>query len=215
MRAVRAVVRALIPVAIAAGAVYAQNEGATFTFTDTKTLVYEGTGEMRAEKPMELPVTVGNFRITNVRLPSQSKRDYVGLVLPFRGALSERMVDLDPRWDGAEPLVLTCEVIDPDLPIGFRMRLHGRVRMWHSPGAWLELNLGRGPRDDRPMAATAQNKRFSGETHLWYVETTIDEIHRRDDPDRDRFTLMLDTGERGSWWIKWLQIKPWPTMTDE
>lgn len=215
MRAVRAVVMALILVAVVAGAIYAQDEGATFTFTDTKTLVYEGTGEMRAENRVELPVTVGNFRITNVRLPSQSNRDYVGLVFPFRGALNERMVDLDPRWDGAEPLVLVCEVVDPDLPIGFRMRAHGRVRMRHSPGAWLELNLGRGPQDDEPIPATEQNKRFSGGTHLWYCETTIDDIYRLEDPEPDRFTLMLDTGERGSWWIKWLQIKPWPTVMSE
>ena len=219
MRATRAVAVALILVAVVAGTAYAQDEGATITFTDTKTLVYEGTGDMRAEMPMQLPVTVGNFRITNIRLPAQSNRDNVGLVIPFRGALSERMVDLDPRWDGAEPLALICEVIDPRQPIGFRMRSHARVRMFHSPGSWLELNLGRGPRDDQPIPATPQNKRFTGGMQLWYSLSDMNEIYDRAEdapvPERDRFAILLDTGERGSWWIKWLELKPWPTVIAE
>lgn len=215
MRALRAVVTTLTLVAVMAGALYAQDEGATITFTNTKTLVYQGTGEMRAETPMECPITVGNFRITDIRMPSQANLDYVGLVIPFRGALNERMVDLDPRWDGSGPLVLMCEVIDPEAPIGFRMRAHARVRMVHSPGSWLELNLGRGPKDEQPIPAADQNKRFTGDMQRWYVVSSIEEIYQKQDPESDRFTIMLDTGERGSWWIKWLELKEWPTVMPE
>lgn len=211
MPALRAVAMSLMLTAILAGAVCAQHDGATITFTDTKTLIYEGTGEVRAETPAARPVTVGNLRITGIRLPAQANRDHVGLVIPFRGALSERMVNLDPRWGGPGTVALLCEVIDPDEPIGFRLRAHARVRMFHSPGAWLELNLGRGARDNRAVPAAAQTKRFSGETHAWYVLSSIDEIHRRDDPDTDRFAILLSTGERGSWWIKSLELKAWPT----
>lgn len=211
MRALRATAMAMIVVAVLAGAVYAQDDGVTITFTDTKTLIYEGTGEMRAEMPTDEAVTVGNIRITDIRRSADSNRDHVGLVIPFRGALSERMVNLDPRWGGPGTVALLCEVIDPEEPIGFRMRAHARVRMFHSPGAWLELNLARGLKDTRPIAAAAQNKRFSGEKHAWYVLSSIDEIHRRDDPDSDRFVIMLSTGERGSWWIKSLELKAWPT----
>lgn len=219
MRAFRAVAIAMILVATVAGVAYAQGEGATITFTNTETLIYHGVGQMRSEMPMQCPVTVGNFRITKVRLPAESNRDNVGLVIPFRGALSERMVDLDPRWGGADALMLICEVIDPDQPIGFRMRAHARVRMFHSPGSWLMLNLGRGPKDTNPIPGTAQNKRFTGESHLWYVLSDMNEIYRRAEdapgPDSNRFVIMLDTGERGSWWIKSLELKPWPTVMAE
>ncbi|MGI5816825.1 MAG: hypothetical protein ACOX9R_01875 [Armatimonadota bacterium] len=212
MRAFRAGTIVLILVAFVAGAACAQDHGATITFTDTKTLIYEGTGEMRAEMPTDAPVVVGNLRITKVRLPAEANRDYVGLVIPFRGALNERIANLDSRWGGAGALALVCEVIDPDAPIGFRMRAHARVRMQHSPGAWLEANLGRGPDDTRPIPATAQNKRFSGGMHTWYVLSSIDEIRRTENPQSDRFAILLDTGERGSWWIKSLELKAWPTV---
>ncbi len=211
MRAFRISVTAFALVAICAGSAFAQDEGATITFTNTETLIYRGTGDMRAKEPLDCPITVGNLRITDVRLPSESNLDNVGLVIPFRGALSERMVHLDPRGDGAARLALICEVIDANEPIGFRMRTHARVRMFHSPGAWLELNLGRGPKDDRPIPAMTQNKRFTGEMHRWYVSSSIDDIYRKQDRERDRFAILLDTGERGSWWIKWLEIKSWPT----
>ena len=215
MRASTAVAVSLILAAVVAGAACAQDDGVTITFTNTETLVYQGTGEMRAESPMLCPVTVGNFRILEVRLPSESNRDNVGLVIPFRGALSERMVDLDPRWNGANALALVCEIIDPGAPIGFRMRAHARVREFHSPGTWLELMLGRGPNDDRPIPASAYNARFTGDMHTWYAISSLPEIYRRDDPQKTRFTIMLNTNERGSWWIKWLELKPWPTVMAE
>lgn len=215
MRASRAVAIVLILAAVVAGASYAQDEGATITFTDTETLIFQGTGEMRAEAPMPCPVVVGNFRIIEVRLPSEANRDYVGLVIPFRGALNERMANLDPRWGGANPLALVCEVIDPSRPIGFRLRAHARAREVHSPGTWLELNLGRGPRDSAPIPATVQNRRINGDMQRWYVLSSIQEVYRKQDPERDRFAIMLDTGGRGSWWIKWLELKSWPTVIGE
>jgi len=219
MRSLRALTMSLIILTVLVGAVYAQDEGATITFTDTQINIYQGTGEMRAEQPMDCPVQVGNFRITKVRLPAESNLDNVGLVIPFRGALSERMVDLDYRWGGEGALALLCEVIDPEAPIGFRLRTHARVRMFHSPGAWLELKLGRGWKDDQAIPADEQNKRFNGELQRWYSLTNINQIyHRAEDapvPESDAFAILLDTGERGSWWIKRLEIKPWPTMTAE
>ncbi|MGM0494907.1 MAG: hypothetical protein ACQER1_18385 [Armatimonadota bacterium] len=218
MRIATMTTTALVLVAVVAGAAHAQNDGVTITFTDTKTLIYEGTGETRAEMPVDCPVTVGNFRITRVHLPSEANLDHVGLVIPFRGALSERMVNLDPRWGGAEPLALICEVIEPEQPIGFRARTHARVRMFHSPGSWLEMNLGRGHRDTRPIPASTQNKRFSGDMHRWYVLSDMNEIyHRAEDapvPENDRFAILFSTGERGSWWIKSLELKAWPTQID-
>jgi len=219
MRALKAVAIVLILVAGVTGAAYAQDDGATITFTNTETLMYSGTGEMRAETPMECPITVGNFRIVKIQMPSEFNRDNVGLVIPFRGALSERMVDLDPRWGGAGAVSLVCEVIDPDEPIGFRMRAHAKVRMFHSPGAWLALNLGRGPKDDHPIPADTQNKRFTGELHRWYVLSDMNAIYHLEEdepaPEQDRFTIMLDTGERGSWWVKSLELKSWPTRLGE
>ncbi|MFP4248030.1 MAG: hypothetical protein ACLFU7_00140 [Armatimonadota bacterium] len=218
MRIAQVTATALVLVAVVAGAAHAQNDGVTITFTDTKTLIYQGTGDMRAATPADCPITVGNFRITRVHLPAQSNLDDVGLVIPFRGALSERMVNLDPRWGGAEPLALICEVIDPEQPIGFRARAHARARMYHSPGSWLEMNLARGPKDTRPIPASAQNKRFSGDMHRWYALSDINEIYHRAEnapvPENDRFAILLSTGERGSWWIKSLELKAWPTQTD-
>ncbi len=219
MRALKAVAMSVILVAVLIGTAHAQDEGATITFTDTRVDIYEGTGDVRAAEPMNCPVTVGNFRITKVRLPAQSNLDNVGLVIPFRGALSERMVDLDYRWGARGALALLCEVIDPEQPIGFRLRTHARVRMFHSPGAWLELKLGRGWKDDRAIPAAAQNKRFTGELQRWYVQSDMNEIYHRAEtapvPEDQSFAILLDTGERGSWWIKWLEIKPWPTVATE
>lgn len=213
MRACRIAAVSLILTALIAGMGYAQDAGATVTFTGTETRIYQGTGEMREMMP--LPITVGNFRILDVRLPAESNRDNVGLVIPFRGAMNEHMVNLDPRWGGARPLVLVCEAIDPSMPIGFRVRGHARAREVHSPGTWLALELGRGPKDDRPIPASDYNARFNGDTHTWYVLSSLPEIYRREDPQSTRFTIMLDTYERGSWWIKWLEIKEWPTILAE
>lgn len=166
MRASTAVAVSLILAAVVAGAACAQDDGATITFINTETLIYHGTGEMRAELPMPCPITVGNFRILDVRLPSQSNRDYVGLVIPFRGALDEHMVNLDPRWGNSSTLSLVCEVIDPTMPIGFRMRAHARAREVHSPGTWIELALGRGPKDDRPIPLRLQRALHRRHAHL-------------------------------------------------
>ena len=81
MRASRAVAIVLILAAVVAGASYAQDEGATITFTDTETLIFQGTGEMRAEAPMPCPVVAGIPIIE--WLPGGQPR-LRRLVIPFR-----------------------------------------------------------------------------------------------------------------------------------
>ncbi|NLO05999.1 MAG: hypothetical protein GX131_09265 [candidate division WS1 bacterium] len=191
----------------------ADSNGATITFTHTRTTVYPGTGQSFVDTPVELPVTVGNFRITGIRMPSESKRDFVGLVLPFRGLLNERAVNLDPRWGGRGGLVLLCEAIDTAAPIGFRMRAYGRSREMGA-GAWLDLMLAGGPNHD-PIPATEQAKRFDDPFHHWYVERDLATIQRRDEPRNDRFVIILNTGGRGSYWVKRLELAAWPTVTQE
>jgi hypothetical protein len=182
------------------------------TFTDGDVRVYEGTGDTRACEPTSAAVTIGNFRIIDVRLPNESNLDYVGLVMPFRGLLNERGADLDRRWGSDEGLALICEMVDPAAPIGFRMRAHARRRMLHSPGAWLELNLARHAHDDDAIPATARNRRFGGDMQHWYIESDLPTIYDTESPESDRFAIVLDAGGRGSFWIKWIEIKPWPTM---
>lgn len=211
MRVFKANVTVTLLLVVTAGFAPAKDGGVTIDFTDRQVRLYEGTGEMRAPDHTDQPVTVGNLRITKVRLPGDSNRDFVGLVFPFRGLLDELAVNLDRRWGSTRGLALICEAIDADAPIGFRMRAHARRRMLHAPGAWLELQLGRSATDDHAIPATLQNRRAGGDMHYWYVDSDLPTILRVDDPETDRFAILLNAGGRGSFWIKWLEIKEWPS----
>jgi 23S rRNA-/tRNA-specific pseudouridylate synthase len=66
------------------------------------------------QTPSEEPVTVGNFRILRVAPPSASTLSYVGLILPFRGALNEEVVVDAPIARAPEPGPPYRRVVDPD-----------------------------------------------------------------------------------------------------
>jgi|GEM_PF-5512677 len=210
MQVARAIVVTLTIVGIVAGSACAQ-DGATIMFANERADVYAGTWGERAEATMELPVTVGNFRITDIRLPGKCERNTVGQVVPFRHASGERMVDLDPRWDLQSPLALVCEVIDPSRPIGFRIRAHARMRMFHNSGQWLQLLLAESPDGDGAIHAMDRTKRFTWDMQHWYVLSSLQEIYGSDAGAENTFTILIDNGTGGSWWLKWLEIKAWPT----
>jgi hypothetical protein len=125
------------------------------------------------------------------------------------------MVDLDPRWDLQSPLALVCEVIDPSQPIGFRIRAHARMRMFHNSGQWLQLLLAETPDGRGAVHAMDRPKRFTWDMQHWYVLSSLQEIYGSDAPGADTFTILVDNGTGGSWWLKWLEIKSWPTVMPE
>jgi len=212
MRTLSAVPAAVVLVAIVTAAAVAQDRGATVTFTGGHLVVYEGTGETKMECPQTQPVTVGNLRIVDVIPPSESNFDNFGLVMPFRGALNERAVNLETRWGSRQGLALVCEAIDPTAPIGFRMRVHARRRMVHAHGVTLNLELARDPDRRHRIPAVRPSGRIFGDMHAWYVLTDLPTIHESGDPDDNEFAIILDVEGRGSFWLKWLEIKRWPTV---
>lgn len=213
MRLLKAVLAATVIIVATASLLPAQDGGATITFVDRQVRIYEGTGGMRALEPTDAPVIVGNFRIEDVRLPGESNLDYVGLVFPYRGLIDEIAINLERSWGSYRGVALICEAIDASAPIGFRMRAHARNRMLRVPGAWLELQLGRSATDRNAIPAMTRERRAGWDMHHWYVEQDLPAILRVDDPDTDRFAILLNTGGRGSYWVKWLEIKEWPRVS--
>jgi len=209
MRQLRLIGAALLGIVVATSYVAAQDFGATIVFTTDEMLVYEGTGEMMAETPTTEPITVGNFRILRVILPSESRLDYVGLVMPYRGMIDERAADLDTRWGARKGLALLCEVVDPMAPIGLRMRAQGHRR--GDNAVWLDLMLAPGHTQIGRIPAVTQSHRYLGELHRWYVQTDLPTIYDSDDPG-DTFSIVLKADGRAGFWLKRLEIKRWPTV---
>lgn len=210
MRVLQVTLLAAILLAAAITVLPAHDCGATIDFTDLRVRMYEGAGDARAPEPTDQPIVVGNLRITAVQLPSEAKLEYVGLVFPFRALLDEAGVNLDRTWGSSQPVALICEAIDVEAPISFRLRAHARRRMMHAPGAWLELQLGRDARDSDAIPAMVQNRRAGGEGQHWYIDSDLPTILRLDEPETDRFAILLNAGGRGSFWVKSIEIKPWP-----
>ncbi len=202
MRPIMAVVAVVLALGCAAGA-FAQNPGATIVFNVDGMLLYEGTGEMMMPCAPNMPITVGNLRLTEVRLPSDAIFGFTGLIMPQRGAIDERLVVLDNSWDSPQGLALLCEVIDPMMPIGFRLRTDSYRRGDNS--TWLGLMLSPGHNRVGEMRPVEQSRRFTSDP-TWYVQADAGVAD-----DASRFSIELDVGGHGSFSIKQIEIKAWPT----
>lgn len=202
MRPIATVVVVALALCCAAGA-FAQSPGATIVFNVDGMLLYEGTGETMMPCAPNMPITVGNFRITEVRLPSDAIFQFTGLVLPQRGAIDDRLVVLDNSWDSPQGPALLCEVIDPMMPIGFRLRTESYRRGDNS--TWLGLMLAPGHTRVGAMRPVEQSRRFTSDP-TWYVQTDAQIAD-----DAARFSIVLDVGGHGSFSIKQVEIKSWPT----
>lgn len=208
MRVLGTAALSLLLVSILSAAACAQ-DGVTIRFEDGTAVVYDGARDLRTLTEVPLPITVGNIRIVDISRSSASNRDHVGQIVPFRHALTERMADLDPRWDIRDALLLTCEAVDPNEPIGFRLRANARARGFHSAGSWLQLLLA--PERGDAIAGSELNKRFNRDRHQWYVLRDLQDVYGNQIAPSSSFTIRIQSSARGSWWIKWLELKPWPT----
>lgn len=204
-----ACVALMIVLGAAVGAA-AQNEGATIMFKPDGVKVYRGVGDAMLPCPPGDTVEVGNFRIIRAIVPSQASFTNQGLVFPWRGALDEEAANLDASWGNPRPLMLLCEIIDTDEPIGFRMRAEARRRgrTW----SWLDLGLGRGPAHDNMMMVEG-GRRWTGGMHTWYAQVEPSQLYGNRAPEQ-RFVIALDPGGRGSWFVQKLELKSWPTVVD-
>jgi len=202
MRPMMAVVVVVLALSCAAG-VFAQNPGATITFDGEGMMVYQGTGSMMTPCAMDMPITVGNFRITRVALPSDARFEFTGLVVPQRGAIDERLVTLDNSWDSPQGIALLCEVIDPMAPLGFRLRTDSYRRGDNS--TWLELMLNDEHSRVGEIPAVEQARRFAS-SPTWYAQ--VDPMMLDGSPE---FSIVLAVGGHGSFSVKQIEIKSWPT----
>ncbi len=212
MRQLQAVGAVALIVALTASCALAQGTGATIIFRPDGMALYEGTGDEMAAEPATEPITIGNFRLLGFEPPSESNLDYVGLVMPYRGALNQRMVNLATTWGSPQGLALLCEAVEPTDPVGFRVRAWAHRR--GDKGSWLAMTLAPGHTRIGEMPAVVQNRRYLGETHRWYVETDMPTLY--DDHEvQPEFSIVLKVGGWGSWWIKRIEIKAWPGVSDE
>ncbi len=194
-------------IALAASCALAQDTGATIVFRPDGMALYQGTGDAIAPEPATEPIIIGNFRLLGFVLPGESNLDYVGLVIPYRGALNQRMVNLETTWGSPQGLALLCEAVEPADPVGFRVRAWAHRR--GARGSWLAMDLAPGHTRVGEMPAGVRNRRYLGEMHRWYVQTDMPTLYGDDDP-RSEFSIVLKVGGWGSWWIKRIEIKAWP-----
>jgi len=211
MRQLQAVGAVALIVTLAASCALAQGTGATIVFRPDGMALYEGTGDDMAPEPATEPIAIGNFRLLGFELPSESRLDYVGLVMPYRGALNQRTVNLETTWGSPQGLALLCEAIEPADPVGFRVRAWAHRR--GDKGSWLAMTLAPGHTRIGDEPAVVQNRRYLGDMHRWYVETDMPTLYD-DDEVQPEFSIVLKVGGWGSWWIKRIEIKAWPGASD-
>ena len=206
-------VAALLTLALGCAASAQQTEGATIIFARNGVLIYQGVGERRAAEPTREPVSVGNFVIEQVLLPSESDLGDFGLTMPYRNAYYQSHMNLQ-TWGWVQSrngLCFVCRAKDVETPVGFWMRASARDR--GEQQGWLYLDVGPNAWDRRP--AVTANRRYHSGTHRWYVDTDLEGIYGPGREVRDLFAIVLGTGGWGAYSIEEITIRPYKITNRE
>lgn len=202
MRAAMTLISVVLALGCAAGG-FAQNPGVTIVFNCDGMQVYRGTGETMTPCTSDTPITVGNLRLSAVALPRAAIFEFTGLVLPQRGGPDDRLVVVDDSCDSPQGLALLCEVIDPRAPVGFRVRTDSYRR--GDTSTWLGLMLAPGHTRAGELRPVEQSRRFTS-SPTWYAQFDPDLLR-----GSSQFSIVLDVGGHGSFSIRQIEIRPWPT----
>ncbi len=175
--------------------------GCTVDFLDDEMRVFEGYGAAMVSAPALLPMEIGNVRINAIKLPCDSELGMFGLMMPHRGSYAQSVTNLDTSGGARQGLTLLCEAIDPDQPIGLRIRAD--CQDWSAHYAHLLMEIG--PNAWDRMLLPTQPRRFGNGPHRWYMVLDLATIYGKREVESE-FALVLSTQGRGPFSISGLEI---------